>query len=59
MHFLSILLHIYAVTLDILIMSTKVVWLYDPLTVMIASIGATNAQITPFSVDNQQLEATK
>ena len=40
-------------------MSTKVVWLYDPLTVMIASIGATKAQITPFSVDNQQLEATK
>ena len=25
---------------------------------MIASIGATNAQITPLSVDNQQLEAT-
>ena len=24
---------------------------------MIASIGATNAQMTPFSVDNQQLEA--
>ena len=36
----------------------QVAWLYDLLTVMIASIGATNAQITPLSVDNQQLEAT-
>ena len=26
---------------------------------MIASIGATNAQITPFAVDNQQLEKQK